>query len=285
MTPGEGVPRVAYMGPAGSFSEDATHRFFGEDVDAVLTDDIPEAIQAVGSGRVDAAVVPIENSVEGGVNVTTDALIECVQSGAQVRIVGEQVLRIHLDLVGAPGTALEDIRAVIANPHALAQCRVFVRNNLPSVEIVPAMSNSRAAQSVADRPGIGAIGNRRSAALYGLACLAEDIQDSPMNKTRFVVLGDYVAPRSGQDKTSLCCSIVKDRPGSLVAILTEFAARSINLVKIESRPTGSGLGHYYFLIDAEGHESDESMQEALGAVKARSSEIWIFGSYPASADV
>jgi prephenate dehydratase len=275
------MTRVAYMGPEGSFSEEAARRAFSGDAELVGFPDIPAVISALGHHLVDAAVVPIENSIEGSVNATLDQLIH---DETPPPIVAELNLQVRHHLIARPGMGLSDIERVVSIPIAVAQCRKFMLENLPQVQILPALSTSAAVQSLVHSVRIAAIGNERAAQLYGMEVIARDIQDGDDNKTRFVVLGGEPAAATGRDKTSICCSIAEDRPGSLMAILGEFAQRSINLTKIESRPTRGGLGKYFFLIDLEGHQSDAEVAAALEGVRGNSLILKILGSYPAAGD-
>jgi prephenate dehydratase len=263
------MTRVAYMGPEGSFSEEASRLEFPGGAELVGFPDIPAVISALGHKLVDAAVVPIENSIEGAINVTLDELIH---DESPPPIVAERNLPVRHNLIARPGTGLSEIERVVSIPVAVAQCRRFMLENLPQVQILPALSTSAAVQSLVHSVHIAAIGNERAAQLYGMEVIAPDIQDGDDNTTRFVVLGGEQAPRTGRDKTTMCCSIAEDRPGSLMAILAEFADRGINLTKIESRPTRSGLGKYFFLIDLEGHQADCSRPSELGGALARAGQ-------------
>jgi prephenate dehydratase len=269
------------MGPEGSFSEEAARLSFPNNAELVGFPDIPAVISALGHHLVDAAVVPIENSIEGSVNATLDQLIH---DKAPPPIVAELNLQVRHHLIARPGTGLSDIERVVSIPIAVAQCRKFMLEQLPQVQLLPALSTSAAVQSLVHSVRIAAIGNQRAAQLYGMEVIAPDIQDGDDNTTRFVVLGGQPAASTGRDKTSICCSIAEDRPGSLMAILNEFAQRSINLTKIESRPTRSGLGKYFFLIDLEGHQSDADVAAALEGVRGNSLILKVLGSYPAAGD-
>jgi len=275
------MTRVAYMGPEGSFSEEAARLSFPNNAELVGFPDIPAVISALGHNLVDAAVVPIENSIEGSVNVTLDQLIH---DEAPPPIVAELNIQVRHHLIARPGTGLSDIERVVSIPIAVAQCRKFMLEQLPQVQLLPALSTSAAVQSLVHSVRIAAIGNQRAAQLYGMEVIAPDIQDGDDNTTRFVVLGGQPAASTGRDKTSICCSIAEDRPGSLMAILNEFAQRSINLTKIESRPTRSGLGKYFFLIDLEGHRSDAEVAAALEGVRRNSLILKVLGAYPAAGD-
>lgn len=273
------MTRVAYMGPEGSFSEEASRLAFPGGAELVGFPDIPAVISALGHRLVDVAVVPIENSIEGSVNATLDQLIH---DEAPPPMVAELNLKVRHHLIGRPGTGLDEIERVVSIPIAFAQCRKYMFEHLPQVQLLPALSTSAAVQSLVHSTRIAAIGNERAAQLYGMELIARDIQDGDDNTTRFVVLGGEPAAPTGKDKTSICCSIAEDRPGSLMAILSEFAERSINLTKIESRPTRSGLGKYFFLIDLEGHQSDSDVAAALDGVRRSSLVLKILGSYPAA---
>jgi prephenate dehydratase len=275
------MTRVAYMGPEGSFSEEAARREFPDGAELVGFPDIPAVISALGHKLVDAAVVPIENSIEGSINVTLDELIH---DESPPPIVAERNLPVRHHLIARPGTGLSDIERVVSIPVAVAQCRHFMLEQLPQVQILPALSTSAAVQSLVHSVRIAAIGNERAAQLYGMEIISRDIQDGDDNTTRFVVLGGQPAAPTGKDKTSICCSIAEDRPGSLMAILAEFANRGLNLTKIESRPTRGGLGKYFFLIDVEGHQADPEVAAALEGVRRRSHILKVLGSYPASGD-
>lgn len=274
------MTRVAYMGPEGSFSEEAARLEFPTGAELVGFVDIPAVISALGHKLVDTAVVPIENSIEGAINVTVDELIH---DESPPPIVAERNLPVRHNLIARPGTGLSEIERVVSIPVAIAQCRRFMLEHLPQVQILPALSTSAAVQSLVHSVHIAAIGNQRAAQLYGMEVIAPDIQDGDDNTTRFVVLGGESVPPTGRDKTSMCCSIAEDRPGSLMAILAEFADRGINLTKIESRPTRGGLGKYFFLIDLEGHQADPQVAEALEGVRKNSHVLKVLGSYPAAA--
>ncbi|MHB8572742.1 MAG: prephenate dehydratase [Candidatus Dormibacteria bacterium] len=268
--------RVAYLGPPGSFTEEAALSHFGEDCELVPCPDVPEVFEAVERRQAGAGVVPIENSIEGSVNVTLDVLIH----GAGVLVVGEEVLAVRQMLAALPGTALTDVTRVVTHPQALAQCRGWLDLHLPGAERVPALSTSAAAAVAAERRGTAAIGTARAARINRLEVLASDVQDHAGNQTRFAVLGCEPAAPTGQDRTSICCSTAEDRPGSLLEILREFSQRNINLTKIESRPVKGELGRYYFLVDLEGHRDDVVVAGALAAVEALTYTYACFGSYP-----
>jgi prephenate dehydratase len=272
------VTRVAFLGPHGTFTEEAllSQPDLAEG-ELVPIRSIPEVIAGVERGEADLGVVPIENSIEGSVNATLDTL----GFESDLLIQRELVLAIDLNLVARPGTELSGVRQVVSHPHASAQCREWLARKLPGVEVVAANSTAEAAQGISrsKRAGRAAISTALAANLYGLEVLAADVEDHPENQTRFVLLGRGIPAPTGHDKTSLVCFQSQDRPGSLLAILHEFAARAINLTKLESRPTKRGLGQYCFFIDCEGHVADEVVADALRNLHAKQS-VKFLGSYP-----
>ena len=268
--------RVAYLGPAGTNTEQVALRY---DPDATLLPfaTIPAVAAAVDSGMADEGVVPIENSLEGSVTFTLDLLIH--ESTLFIR--HELVLPINHCLLAKPGTRTEEIKAVYSHPQALAQCRSFLEKCFPNAELVASLSTSAAVEEMQKSQAIAAaIASERSAELYGAEIMAQGIQDHPNNVTRFVVLAPTDHPPTGSDKTSICFDFQHDAPGILYEILGVFAQRGINLAKIESRPTRQSLGRYIFLVDIEGHREDAVVKEALDAVRALVSMFKVFGSYP-----
>ena len=275
--------RIAYLGPVGTFSEQAllSQPDLATAV-AVPMSSFGEVLRATEDGEVDYAFVAIENAIEGTVNASQDALI----FDADLFIQREVVLPIHLDLMARPGVTVADITHVMSYPHALAQCRHFVAQELPGATPEAANSTAEAARLIAtsededSRTG-AAIGPSRAAEVYGLEILARAIEDHPDNATRFLLITrDIIPPATGHDKTSIVVFQRSDEPGSLLSILHEFADRGINLTKLESRPTRRGLGDYCFLIDLEGHIEDELVADALRSLRARQADIKFLGSYP-----
>jgi prephenate dehydratase len=274
--------RVGYFGPRGTFTEQALYTqtdLVGGEVLALPS--IPDVLTAAESGAVDLGFTPIENAIEGSVNVTIDTLA----FEADLLIQREVVIPISLCLMVVPGVELGDLTTVVSYPHAIAQCRRFVTEKLPAGVISePANSTADAARVLAESGDrhTGAIGPARAAEVYGLELVAIDIEDHPENETRFVAVaaGGIPAP-TGHDKTSIVVFQRADAPGSLLAILQEFAARAINLVKLESRPTRRGLGDYCFLIDLEGHLSDELVADCLRDLQSKH-DVKFLGSYPAA---
>jgi prephenate dehydratase len=274
------MTRVAYLGPEGSFSEEAARLQYGSEGEYISFPDIPAAIAALSHKLVDNAVVPIENSIEGSINVTLDHLLH---SESPPPIVAELNLPVRHHLVARPGTGLSQIERVVSIPAAVAQCRQFLQEQLPQVQVLAALSTSAAVQSLVHSGNIAAIGNQRAAQLYGMEIVVEDIQDTSDNVTRFIALNHTPSVPTGIDKTSIALILAADKPGSLMSMLREFADRDINLSKIESRPTRTGMGKYFFLIDLAGHQGDSIVAEALEDARQHSDKLLILGSYPAAA--
>jgi prephenate dehydratase len=273
------VRRVAYFGPPGTFTEEAL--LTQADLSAatrVPYSSVPEVIAAVEQGDADVGLVPIENMIEGSVSVTLDTLA----FDSELLIQREVDLPVSLNLCVKPGVALADVRTVVSFPHAIAQCRGWLAKKLPGADARAAHSTSDAAREVSKskRNDVAAICNRLAAELYGLEVLATEIEDHPENQTRFVVVGLGIPRPTGHDKTSIVCFQREDRPGSLLSILHEFAARAVNLTKLESRPTKRGLGDYCFFIDCEGHVSDEIIADAMRNLSAKQADVKFLGSYP-----
>jgi prephenate dehydratase len=273
---------IAFLGPAGTFTEEA---LFSQPDYASRTvlpaAGLSEVLDAVRTGRADLGFVPIENSIEGTVNATVDSLVFEVD----LLIQREVILDVHLQLMAPPGSDMNSVTRVLSFPHASAQCRKFLSDHLPGAEVVPTNSTAEAARLVGEeRPAhTAALAPRLAAELYGLEVLASAVEDHPDNQTRFVALATTGVPApTGHDKTSIVCFQREDRPGSLHAILSEFAARSINLTKLESRPTKRGLGDYCFLIDLSGHLAQEVVADCLRVLHAELAGVKFLGSYPAA---
>ncbi|MGB2756965.1 MAG: prephenate dehydratase [Acidimicrobiia bacterium] len=271
--------RIAYLGPPGTFSEEATLSQ-SDFANATLVDvrTIPEAIAAVEIGDAELAVVPLENAIEGSITATLDTL----GFDSDLLIQREIELPVHFHLAAAEGVPLADVKRVVAFGASYAQCRHFLAKKLPGVEIVDSTSNAAAASTVgkSKRRDLAAITNTAAMARYGLKPLAKGIADHRDNVTRFVVVGRAIPNPSGHDKTSIVCFQRQDRPGSLLAMLSEFASRAINLTMVTSRPTKNGLGEYCFFIDVEGHIADPLLADCLRSLAARSARVKFLGSYP-----
>ncbi|MFN8216684.1 MAG: prephenate dehydratase [Solirubrobacterales bacterium] len=276
--------RVAYLGPAGTFTEDALGEAWrGGELEPLRTETIPDAILAVQRGEAERALVPIENSIEGSVRPTLDTL--AFEADA-VTIVGEYDFRVRVHLIARPGVAVEAVEAVLSHPQPLAQCARFLRATLPGVELRSVSSTAAAVRMVSEstRPW-AALGGRAAAELYGCALLSEGVEDESGNVTRFL----WIAPAGtevaagGRAKTSLVFSeLGEDHPGALVDALAVFSSRGINLTRIESRPLRQELGRYMFFADLDGSLDDEVVQAALGELHQRAGSVRVLGSYPAA---
>lgn len=262
---------IGVLGPEGSYSEKAARRWSPE-AELIYYGDFEEVLLAVEAGAIDAGVVPLENSLEGAVGLTMDLLVR-----HKVNVIGELNEPIRHCLVGRGDS---EIKVILSHPQALAQCRQYIRKNYPAVEVRTTGSTSHAAKLAQEFPEMAAIAGAGTAEMYGLTVIARDIQDGAENVTRFAVASKHISPPSGDDKTSLAIHLEKDRPGALYEILSEFAARGINLTRIESRPSRLGLGDYYFFIDLEGHIQDRRVDEALKGIKKKALMIKVLGSYP-----
>jgi prephenate dehydratase len=270
--------KTAFLGPRGTFSEEAALARGGDEADLVAFDSFPALTSAVETGLAEEAVLPIENSIEGAVGTTLDLLIH----ETPLRIRGELVLPVRQFLITAPGVALEEIAVVVSHPQGLAQCRRFLERCLPRVEQVAALSTAGAVKEAVEN-GVrdrAAIGTLRAAQLYGGSVLAHDIQDARTNVTRFVVLGTEDAPPTGDDKTSIGFTVKQNVPRALHAILTEIADEGLQMTKIESRPTKGWLGDYVFLVDFEGHRLDPAVAALLERIRVKTGTLSVFGSYP-----
>lgn len=264
--------RLGLLGPEGTFSEMAAKKW-SPDAALVFMDDMECAVRSVDDGACDQCIVPIENSVEGPVGVVMDALLE-----VRSPIVGEVILPIRQCLMsrGSP----DDIRIILSHPQALGQCRHYIHEHFPGVEVRTTGSTSHAAHLAQEFPEMAAIGCAASAQKYGLKVLRENIQDYAANHTRFIVLGTGAPAPSGRDKTSLAVYLDRDRPGALYEFLGEFARRAVNMTRIESRPSKRLLGDYWFFIDVEGHAGDPVLADALSALRGQCATLRVLGSYP-----
>jgi prephenate dehydratase len=274
--------RVAFLGPEGTFTEEALRASAPESVEEVPYPSVYETVMAVQEGEVDRAVVPIENSLEGSVTATLDAL---AGEASDVRIAAEVVHPVRHCLIARRELPLDGVRRVVSHPQATAQCAQFLREKLPHAERTPAASTAEAVRAVAqsDEPW-AALGSRLAGELYECRLLAEGVEDRSDNLTRFVWLARAgEAAHTRPSKTSIVFWGFNDQsPGALVRVLSELAERGVNLTKIESRPRRVRLGHYMFFADLEGGEADPPVAEALRALGARVETIRVLGSYPAA---
>jgi prephenate dehydratase len=273
------VNTLAFLGPEGTFAHAALLQLpvsSGAQLLPMAT--VPAAIDAVRSGGADAALVPLENSVEGAVPATLDELA----NGAPLVIAEETYLAVAFDVLTRPGTALADVRTVATHPHAEAQVRGWLRTNLPDAQLTLVGSTAGGAQAVAAGEFDAAISAAVAGELYGLIAAARDVADNAGAVTRFVLLTRPAAPPapSGNDRTTLVAYLREDHAGALLEILTEFAARGVNLTRIESRPTKGRIGDYCFSIDCEGHVAEQRVGDALAALHRVCADVRYLGSYP-----
>jgi prephenate dehydratase len=283
--------RIGYFGPEGTYTQEAmlaSASTLGLDAEAVPLPTIYDTVMAVHDGTVERALVPIENSLEGSVNATLDAL---AHETDRVEIVGEVVMPIRHCLIGRTELALDEIEAVVSHPQATAQCARFIRASLPQARVIAGSSTAEAVRTVAGHDGPwAALGNRTAAEHYGCVVLAAGVEDVPGNETRFVWLarggldgGSGGRGGAGAFKTAIVFwGAGTERPGWLVACLSAFARRDINLTRIESRPRRQGLGSYMFFVDMEGRVDDPHVQEGLAAVHQHAEVVRVIGSFPAA---
>ena len=271
--------RYSYLGPPGTFTEAAVRELEGGgQPDALPCPSIQATLEAVRSGAAELGVVPIESSVEGAVTATLDELAV----GTELVIRAEVLVPVEFALLAKPGTRLADVREVGGHPVAQPQCRRWLAANLPQASFRPAASNSDAAMQVAEGQLDAALAGAFAADLYGLTTLATGVHDRDDAVTKFVAvrLAGPPPPRTGTDKTSVVAFLADDHPGALMDILGQFAFRGVNLTRIESRPTGDGIGRYCFFIDCEGHVSQARVGEALMGLRRVCSAVRFLGSYP-----
>jgi len=270
---------VGYLGPPGTFGEQVALRYLQQsNVDATLRplDSHVEVVRAVDSGDVAYGVVAVENALGGAVPETLDAIL----ASANVSLCAELTLPVEHNLIATPGMKTQDVTVVMSHPSALAQCRGYLERALPDARLEAALSTAGAVERAVANRGYAGIGSRRAAEVYGGVILAESIQDENQDETRFVVLARHDAPPTGDDKTSIAFAVDHDRPGTLIAALSELSNRDLNMTHIQLRPSRRGLGLYVFLIDFQGHRSDAKVAEALAALKAQTSMLRVLGSYP-----
>jgi prephenate dehydratase len=271
--------QCAYLGPRGTFCEQAVAvRAGGDEFEPVPYPTIAAAIDAVRTGIAERAVVPIESSVEGGVNATLDELSD----DPPVLIRAEVIVPVEFALLVRPGTAMTDIKVVGGHPVAQPQCRRWLAEHLPDAQWRPALSNADAAWQVADGELDAALAGSFAAGHYQLDVLVEGVHDRANAVTRFIELGapGPLPPPTAADRTSVIAYLTDDHPGALMDILSQFAVRGVNLSRIESRPTGEGIGRYCFFIDCEGHVAQARVGEALMGLRRVCSDVRFLGSYP-----
>ncbi len=275
------MKNIAFLGPRGTFTEAALLQLSAaKDANLIPYATVTVVLDAVRNSEVDAALVPLENSVEGSVSQTLDELA----SGDPLVIVDEVALNVKFSLMARPGTKLEDVTLITTHPHAFAQCRGWLATALPDARVVPALSTAAAAEEVADPASRyqAAIAAEIAANHYGLNVLAHEIGDNSTAKTRFVLVTRPTNPpaMTGADRTTLVIFMHEDHAGALLEILTEFSVRGVNLTRLESRPTQKQLGDYYFSIDCEGHIDEQRVGEALKGLHRICADVRYLGSYP-----
>ncbi|GAA0837710.1 prephenate dehydratase [Streptosporangium amethystogenes subsp. fukuiense] len=273
------MPKFAYLGPEGTFTEEAL-RILAPEAERLPSPNITAALESVRRGEADGAVVPLENSLEGAITTTLDELAQ----GEPLLITAELLLPVEFSLLVRPGTEMAHIKRVFTHPAAITQCRNFTARELPDAVVVAAPSTAAAAQEVAipGSPYDAAIAARIAGEHYGLVQLASGIGDRTDTVTRFVRVtrpGPLPEP-TGADRTSLVVFLADDHPGALLEMLTEFSVRGVNLSRIESRPTGDGIGRYFFHFDFEGHVADARVGEAISGLHRISAKVRFLGSYP-----
>jgi prephenate dehydratase len=268
--------KIAYLGPPGTFTEEAA-LLYDDKAQLIPFSSITAVASAVDTGITEEGIVAIENSLEGSVTETLDLLIH----ESRLLIRQELILPIEHLLLAKPDTQAQETKAIFSHPQALAQCRHFIERCFPQAQMMAALSTAAAVEQMMSYSSpAAAIGTQRAAELYGAQVLARNIQDRFPNVTRFVVLASTDHSPTGRDKTSLGFSFGEDRPGLLYSVLKEFTERNINLTKVESRPSKESLGKYIFLIDLEGHRGDPLIAEVIAVVQAETTFSKVFGSYP-----
>lgn len=268
--------KIGYLGPAGTFTQTAALKHFGHSIRDLPFATIDEVFQEVENGHADFGVVPIENSTEGTVNHTLDMFIV-----SPLKICGEIELRIEQHLMGGEEDSLQNIERVCAHQQSLAQCRGWLREYLPSAELIGVSSNAEGARRARDEKGTVAIGGLSAADVYGLKILVENIEDRADNTTRFLVLGKTLLPASGDDKTALLVSAAEvDGAGALYQLLKPISELGVNMTRIESRPSRRGVWDYVFFIDVDGHPDEPPVRDAVAAIEAKATLFRVIGAYP-----
>lgn len=265
--------RIAYLGPAGTFTQEATFKHFGQAVATLPMESIPQVFREVEAGRVRYGVVPIENSTEGVITHTLDMFVQ-----SPLRICGEISLRIHQNLMCRHAN-WQNVQKVYSHAQSLAQCRYWLDKHLPHAERIPVSSNAEAARLASLDDAVAAIGSLQAAPIYGLTVAQESIEDNPNNTTRFLVIGDQRVSASGNDRTSLLVS-TRNQPGSLFNLLKPLAENGVDMTRIESRPSKTANWEYLFFLDVRGHEQDEAISKALAALCNEAEVVRVLGSYP-----
>ena len=265
--------KIGYLGPEGTFSQQAVHKHFGHSAKGLPLASVEEVFDEVAAGHADFGVVPVENSGQGTIQSTLDMFL-----GSPLKICGEVELRVHQYLLSRTGH-LEDIERVYSHGLSLAQCRGWLRQHLPKAEKQAMASNAEAARRARNADDSAAIAGENAAHVYGLKVVAGPIEDRPDNTTRFLVIGRALFPSSGHDRTSLLV-FVKDQPGALYKVLEPLARHGVSMNRIESRPAHTGLWSYAFFIDVGGHVEESPLRDALADIAGFAVNVTVLGSYP-----
>jgi chorismate mutase/prephenate dehydratase len=269
----EQAQSVAFLGPRGTFSEEAAVKHFGSQIRAHACASIDVVFREVESGQIGFGVVPVENSTDGAVGRTLDLLL-----ATPLNVCGEVHLPVHQCFMSKEASAAS-VQRVYAHAQSLAQCHEWLNRNLPNAQRTPVVSNAEGARLAGQESGAACIGSHAAAELYGLQLLARNIEDNPNNTTRFVVIGRLPVAPSGRDKTSLVMSAT-NRPGAMHELLTPFAQNNVDMTRLESRPSRTGLWEYVFFVDVKGHQQDANVARALEQLRNSASFLKILGSYP-----
>lgn len=266
---------VAYLGPQGTFSEEAVAKRFGGAVTSLPCSSIDDIFRKVEAGTAGYGVVPVENSTEGAVGRTMDLLLQ-----TPLKICGELELPVHQCLM-AQQTDLAALRKIYSHPQSFAQCQTWLNENLQNADLINAASNADAARQAAGDSSAAAIAGKKAAEVFGLKICAANIEDNPNNTTRFLVIGSQGVARSGKDKTSLAMA-THNRPGAVYELLAPFAQHQVSMTRLESRPSRASLWEYVFFTDIAGHQEDENVARALQVLRDNTTFLKVFGSYPAA---
>ncbi|SHG87083.1 prephenate dehydratase [Pollutimonas bauzanensis] len=269
----ESVLTVAYLGPQGSFSEQAALEHFGHAVTRLRCDSFDEVFRAVEAGQADVGMVPVENSTEGAVNRTLDLLLN-----SPLKVLGERSIKIHHNLMTQSGT-LDGVTRIMAHPQALAQCQAWLTQHYPKLARDAASSNGEAARLAAQDATVAAIAGATAAQAWDLQVVASGIQDDPQNRTRFLAVGAIETLPSGNDKTSIILA-VPNRAGAVYDMLAPLAANKVSMTRLESRPARTGQWEYYFYVDLQGHRNEPAVAQALADLKKQVAFFKVLGSYP-----
>lgn len=264
---------VAYLGPEGSFSEQAAFEYYGHAIQKLPCPSFDEVFRAVEAGQADVGMVPVENSTEGAVNRTQDLLLSTT-----LKVHGERIIAIRHCLM-TQGASMDKVKVIMGHPQALAQCHNWLQQHYPNLERVPAASNSEAAKHAAQDDTVAAIAGEAAALVWNLPIVAAGIQDDPNNKTRFLAIGHLDSLQSGKDQTSLIFA-VPNRIGAVYDLLSPFVQNNVSMTRFESRPARTGQWEYYFYVDILGHRNDKNVAKALAELEKKSAFFKILGSYP-----